>query len=54
MLIRGVYYEGWRPAQVPVKLNREEFLQRVQQEFPYQVEGGMEQLVQHVLEALGR
>jgi uncharacterized protein (DUF2267 family) len=53
-LIRGVYYEGWRPAEVPVKMHRQEFLQRVQRQFPYEVDGGMELLVQRVLGALRR
>jgi uncharacterized protein (DUF2267 family) len=52
MLIRGLYYEGWKPTRVPVKLDKEEFLARVRGEFPYTVEGGMEQLVQRVLAAL--
>ncbi len=52
MLIRGIFYHAWDPSRVPVKMNREEFLQRVQQEFPYQVEGGAERLVRVVLQAL--
>jgi uncharacterized protein (DUF2267 family) len=53
-LLRGVYYEGWRPAAVPVKLHREAFLQRVQRDFPYEVDGGTELLVRRVLAALRR
>jgi uncharacterized protein (DUF2267 family) len=30
MLIRGLYYEGWDPAKVPIKMLREEFLTVVQ------------------------
>jgi uncharacterized protein (DUF2267 family) len=52
MLIRGLYYEGWRPAKVPVKMNRAEFLERIRQEFNFQVEGGVELLAQRVLQAL--
>jgi uncharacterized protein (DUF2267 family) len=53
MLIRGLYYEGWNPTRVPVKMDREAFLARIRQEFRYEVKGGAEGLVQTVLRALG-
>jgi uncharacterized protein (DUF2267 family) len=31
MLIRGLYYEGWEPSKVPIKMSRQEFLNTVQQ-----------------------
>jgi uncharacterized protein (DUF2267 family) len=52
MLVRGIYYEGWNPSRVPVKMNREEFLARVRREFPFEIKGDMEQLTQSVLRAL--
>jgi uncharacterized protein (DUF2267 family) len=54
MLVRGLYYEGWRPAKVPVKMSKEEFLDRVRREFSYDIPGGIEQLVPRVLNALRR
>jgi uncharacterized protein (DUF2267 family) len=30
MLVRGLYYEGWEPSKVPMKMSREEFLAVVQ------------------------
>ena len=53
MLVRGIYYEGWDPSRVPKKLHRDEFLERVRAEFPYEAEGGTERLVRTVLRALG-
>jgi uncharacterized protein (DUF2267 family) len=52
MLIRGLYYEGWDPSRVPVKMDKEAFLQRVRSEFTYAVDGGVETLVKRVLRAL--
>ncbi len=52
LLVRGVYYEGWDPSRVPVKMNKEEFLQAVQREFPHEIEGDMARLVSTVLQAL--
>jgi uncharacterized protein (DUF2267 family) len=52
MLIRGIYYEGWDPSRVPVKLGREEFLERVRREFRYDDEIDVFQLTQTVLGAL--
>jgi uncharacterized protein (DUF2267 family) len=52
MLVRGIYYEGWDPSKVPVKMGRDEFLERVRREFPFQVDGGIERLTQTVLTAL--
>jgi uncharacterized protein (DUF2267 family) len=54
VLVRGVYFEGWDPSIVPVKLNREEFLYEVRQGFPYEIDGGIESLVRTVLNALRR
>src|SRR5205823_5135408 len=31
MLLRGLYYEGWKPLETPIKMSREEFLQAVQE-----------------------
>lgn len=29
MLIRGLFYEGWRPSEMPVTLDRQAFLRRI-------------------------
>jgi uncharacterized protein (DUF2267 family) len=54
VLVRGIYFDGWKPEDVPVKLNRDDFLYEVRQGFPYDVEGGPERVVQVVLDTLRR
>ena len=51
-LVRGVYYDGWKPADTPMKMDTEEFLGRVRHNFPYAIEGSTEQLVYTVLQAV--
>lgn len=54
LLVRGIYYEGWNPSAVPVKMHKDEFLAGVKREFPFDIEGSTEQMVQNVLRALLR
>ncbi|HEY0699888.1 MAG TPA: DUF2267 domain-containing protein [Micromonospora sp.] len=54
VLLRGVFYEGWDPTVVPIKLSRDDFLYEVRQGFPYDVDGGAENVVRTVLNALRR
>jgi uncharacterized protein (DUF2267 family) len=32
LLVRGIYYEGWDPSKVPVKMDRAEFVDRFRSE----------------------
>lgn len=52
MLVRGIYYEGWDPNRVPVKMHRAGFLERVRREFPYEVPGGATAVVQTTIRVL--
>lgn len=52
MLVRGIYYTGWDPAEVPMKMDRDEFMQRVRESFRYEIDGDTQQLVSTVLQAL--
>jgi uncharacterized protein (DUF2267 family) len=52
MLIRGIYFEGWDPTHVPMKVDRDEFLARVEKEYAHDLDGDVVQLTQTVLQAL--
>ncbi|GAA0923537.1 DUF2267 domain-containing protein [Pseudonocardia zijingensis] len=54
LLVRGIYFEGWDPSKVPIKMHRDEFLRRIRDEFPFEIPGGPERLVGTTLEALRR
>lgn len=51
MLVKGVYFDGWDPANVPQKMDKEEFLDRIQEKFNYSVES-LEEVVKVVLDNL--
>jgi uncharacterized protein (DUF2267 family) len=53
MLIRGIYYDGWNPSSVPVKADKEAFLQRVRREFPFEADDDdIEDITHEVLSTL--
>jgi uncharacterized protein (DUF2267 family) len=54
VLIRGIYYEGWDPSRAPQKMSADEFLQRVRQEFPFNINVSVDELVHRVIGALRR
>jgi uncharacterized protein (DUF2267 family) len=54
LLVRGIYFDGWKPMDVPIKLNRDDFLFEVRQRFPFDLDGGTERVVRVVLDALSR
>lgn len=54
LLVRGLFFEGWTPARVPMKMDRDEFLQRVQQQFVFEFSGSIQEMVGVVLVALSR
>lgn len=50
MLIRGFYYEGWRPTGKPIKAHRHEFLRHVSRELG----GKTDWEAQHIVQAMFR
>jgi len=42
------------PKKVPMKQNREDFMQRIHEQFPYRIEGDIDQLEYTVLRQLRR
>jgi uncharacterized protein (DUF2267 family) len=49
MLLQGVYFDGWDPANVPQKMTKEEFINRIRSNFDYSVEEGIPALIDIVL-----
>jgi uncharacterized protein (DUF2267 family) len=54
MLLRGVYYEGWVPARLPLKERRPEFLARVALELRAETSTEAESVVRAVFAVIAR
>ncbi|MDG4766278.1 DUF2267 domain-containing protein [Solwaraspora sp. WMMD406] len=54
LLVRGLYYEGWEPASVPVKLDRDAFVARVRRDVRFDVDGGAVRVIEAVTQVLRR
>ena len=55
MLVRGFYYEGWRPTGKPVKdQTKAQFFAHVEKSFPEMLPGDVELVVRAVLKLLAR
>lgn len=53
MLVRGFYYDNWKPADKPLKIrHRQEFFDHVQELFSSPVEINTEELVRAVFKLL--
>ncbi|NJP34579.1 DUF2267 domain-containing protein [Micromonospora thermarum] len=52
LVLRGIYFDGWKPMDVPVKLNRDDFLLEFRKQFTYDMEGTPQHLIQVVLNSL--
>lgn len=49
MLVRGFYYEGWKPGAVPFKMKKEEFLGEVERILNPPFEQSTEEIIKGVL-----
>lgn len=49
LMIKGLYYEGWVPARTPVKMSKDEFIDKVHSHFMNNPDIDAEELVRCVL-----
>jgi uncharacterized protein (DUF2267 family) len=55
MLVRGLFFEGWRPAAVPInERKRDEFLAHITDAFVFDVDADSKEILSAVLSVIGR
>jgi len=52
LLLKGVYYDGWRPEDKPIKMHRDEFLLYIGNEFKFDTRVGLEEITKIVFNKL--
>ena len=53
LVVKGVLFEGWNPSVVPVKMNLDEFFDRIRSQFQWSMDRSIRDLVIVVLQAIG-
>ena len=51
-IVRGIYYDRWRPADVPVKMDKTQFMSRIHSYFNNDPEVDPEEVVKSVIEGM--
>lgn len=54
LLVKGIFYEGWDPSRVPIKMEKEEFIEEIRKNFPYSLDRPITDVVVVVVGALQR
>jgi len=49
LVLKGVYYDGWRPSNVPIKMDRQEFIDHVAKKLMLDTEDGYEKIIKTVI-----
>jgi len=52
ILLRGVFYESWRPESTPLKLHRTEFVHNIREKIIFSFKPSIEELIKIVLESI--
>lgn len=52
LLLKGIFFDGWQVSRVPLKMDKEEFLQEILQQFPFSVKGNTQKVISVVLQSL--
>lgn len=52
VLIRGMYYEDWKPARTPKRMDQAQFLEAIRMKFPFSIKYDIESVAEVVLTAL--
>lgn len=51
-LVRGLYYEGWHPSEIPLKMDKESFLFHIEKEINFPLEISIDDLVRKITNCL--
>jgi uncharacterized protein (DUF2267 family) len=54
LLVKGVFYEGWNPSAVPIKMKPDEFFERIRTEFQWSLDRSIQEMVVVVLRATSK
>lgn len=45
LLVKGIYYDGWNPSNIPKKVHKDEFLEEIKKNFTFSLDRNINEIV---------
>lgn len=52
LMLKGVFFDQWDPERAPMKMHKEEFIQHIRKEFPFDIEVPIEDFIADIFTIL--
>lgn len=52
LLLKGIFFDGWNPSETPMEMDKDQFIQRIRENFPYSLDEDIENVIKGTINAI--